>query len=67
MLSIASVYTDSSYSTKSNGYEEEEQYFLVKEDRQFGATDGLQKSEAAHRRAPCSTVLVRSELGADCL
>jgi len=36
IVSIASVYTDASYTTKSDGYEEEEQYFLIKEDRSFG-------------------------------
>src|SRR4051812_21979151 len=30
IVSIASVYTDSGYTTKSENYEEQEQYFLVK-------------------------------------
>jgi hypothetical protein len=30
IVAIASVYTDSSYSTKSQDYEEQEQYFLIK-------------------------------------
>src|SRR5437870_780868 len=30
VVAIASVYTDSGYTTKSDAYEEQEQYFLVK-------------------------------------
>src|SRR5215204_177038 len=30
IVSIATVYTDSSYTTKSSDYEEQEQYFLIR-------------------------------------
>src|SRR3954454_3644107 len=35
IVSIATVYTDSSYSTKSTDYEEQEQYFLIRSEPLF--------------------------------
>lgn len=40
IVAIASVYTDSSYTTKSENYEEQEQYFLVRNQPMFGLGGG---------------------------
>jgi hypothetical protein len=49
IVAIATVYTDSGYTTKSDNYEEQEQYFLVKVPQLFGGggsidLDGLRRS-----------------------
>src|SRR4051794_12576146 len=41
IYAIATVYTDSTYTTKSQDYEEQEQYFLVKNERIFAGGGGV--------------------------
>jgi hypothetical protein len=46
IVSIATVYTDSGYSSKSADYEEQEQYFLVKPQPFFGGGGGISPQDA---------------------
>jgi hypothetical protein len=41
IVAIATVYTDSGYTTKSPDYEEQEQYYLIKSSQNFGGGGGV--------------------------